>query len=332
MQMSAFSRFGFFRFVGGDVQPWPQVFYNALSAQLQKAFDLTPGLPASEDNEAELFAIAYALARAQATLVKAGLQRDVTKVTDLLALQEASYLYTPLPNMTLYAQGQALAAIKKLNLGASSSNITNVLTNTLGAAASGGGFVGLKLLIATVPASPPATDEPTSNFQQLTLEGKWLQLTAPVGQPGSQWANYGNLDPTIPLSALNPLAVGDVVTVQGENRQCGEVVTVTGVQTTSLGVPQFQATFTRGHDQGATVLTSSFPRWTSQSSIILVEVQAPGGGMMTQTQRTQVDAAMQRVCRGVCQWAEVYPNGGFIGPFTCNVTPLGTATVGTVSA
>jgi hypothetical protein len=101
----------------------------------------------------------------------------VTKVTDLLALQEASYLYTPLPNMTLYAQGQALAAIKKLNLGASSSNITNVLTNTLGAAASGGGFVGLKLLIATVPASPPATDEPTSNFQQLTLEGKWLQLT-----------------------------------------------------------------------------------------------------------------------------------------------------------
>jgi hypothetical protein len=250
----------------------------------------------------------------------------VTKVTDLLALQEASYLYTPVPPISLYQQQQNLAAIELLNKGASATNIAAVLTAALGSSLSGGYFVGLKLL--TGPLSVP--NLATSNFQPLSLVGKYLQLTAPLGLTGSQWANYGNLDPTIPLAALNPLAVGDVVTVQGENLQCGEVVTVTGVQTSVEGQPQFQATFTRGHDQGSTVTTANYPRWTSNASIILVEVTQAAS--ISPNIRTQVDAAMQKVCRGVCQWATVYADGGFLGPFTCNVTPLGTATVGAVAA
>ena len=156
MRFGPFARFGFLRFVGGDEQPAPQRHYNALVAQLGKAFDLTPGLPASEDNEAEVFANAYNLARAEITLKKAGYQRDVSKVTDLIVDQEASFLVTPLPTDTLWQRQQRLLALKALNLGASAQNIRGVLQKALGSA-----FVGLRILTL---GSEAFADLPTSNF------------------------------------------------------------------------------------------------------------------------------------------------------------------------
>jgi hypothetical protein len=308
--------------VGGNVQPEPLKQYNALSAQLSKAFDLTPGLPESEDNEAELFANAYNLARAAITLKKAGLQRDVSKVTDLLPLQEQSYLVTPLPNQTIYQRQQTLVALKQLSRGGTTSNIISALTAAIGSA-----FV--KLRVLSLSSDECAADQPTTNFQPLGLVGKWLQLVAPVGIiDASTWASYGPLDPTVPLE--NPLAVGDVITVQAENNQIREVTTVTGLQTTASGVPQFQATFSYGHDQGATITTSSMPLWTSSRACLLVEVTQAAS--VDATIRAQVDAIMQKICRGTCTWATVAAIDGSIGPFTVNTTPLGTATAGALSA
>jgi hypothetical protein len=322
LKFSAFSRLGFFQFVGGNVQPAPQRHYDALVAQLGKAFDLTPGLPTSEDNEAEVFANAYNLARAEITLKKAGYQRDVSKVTDLLTLQEASFQATPLPTDTLWQRQQRLLALKALNIGASASNIRGVLSKALGSA-----FVGLR--ICTLSSGEAFADLPTSNFQPLNLVGKWLKLVAPVGLTGSQWASYGMLDPTVPFD--DPLALGDVVTVQGENNVVAEAVTVTGLRTVAgtdasgaaTVVQQFQAVFGFGHDTDATITTSTFPRWTSSVAILLVEV-TPAASVDMNT-RAMVDAIMQKVCRGTCQWATVSSNGVSIGPFLVGISPLGTA-------
>jgi hypothetical protein len=274
-----------------------------------------------------MFANAYNLARAEVTLQKAGYQQNVALVSDLIGLQEESFLVTPLPTDTLYIRQQRLVALSALNQGATANNIASVLSATIGTA-----FIGLRI----ARPGEVVTNLPTSNFQPLTLEGKWLQLTAPIGIVGAGWASYGNLDPTIPLAALNPLNVGDVVTIQTECSAVAEVVTVTEVQTTAAGVPQFFATFANSHDQGATVLTSSIPRWTSTQAILLVEVTAAAS--VNSNIRAQVDSIMQRLTRGTCQWATVNATTStvagvnYLGPFQVGVTPVGTATVGQVAA
>jgi hypothetical protein len=332
LKFSCFSRFGFLRFAGGDVLPEPQVQYNNLVKQLGGAFDLTPGLPDSEDNEAEVFACAYHQARIAVTLRKAGFQRDVSKATDLLPLQEESFLVAPLPSDTIYTRQQRLVALRALNLGAAASNVRTVLT----AALASGEFQFSKLRILSLGAGEAVADEPASNFQPTSTEGKWLQLTAPVGITGNAWASYGMLDTTIPASGFTPLALGDTVTVQGENNVLAEVVTVLGLRTTSAGVPQFLANFMQGHDQGATLVTSTFPRWTSTQAVLYVEVEPTGsytaGTAIDPNTRAIVDGTMQKLCRGTCQWATVLPVSGDIGPFTVGITPLGQATIGTIAA
>ena len=326
MRYSACARYGFLRYCG-NVKPEPQLQYEAAVAQLGKALDLTPGMPSSADNEAEVFANAYQRARVVATLRKAGYQRDVTKVSDLIAQKEADFQVTPLPTDTLWTRQQRLLALKALPLGASAQNLTNALTATLGAS-----FVGLRVLSLTTIDEAVANLNPT-NFQALNLVGKWLQLTAPVGGPGiigsfPQWASYGNLDPSIP--DVNTLAVGDAVCMQAENSATGEVVSVLAIQTLTDGTLQFSALFTQAHDAGSTMTTSSIPRWTSTQALLLVEVTQAAS--INPVQRAQVDNLMQRICRGVTQWATVWDNAGALGPFKVGVTPLGTATVGATAA
>lgn len=311
MLLSGFTRFGFLRFAGGKSAP--QKFYEALGAQLDKAFDTTYGLPQSEDNEAEKFALAMHLARVDVTLRKAGNQRDVTKATDLLPLREADFLATPGPFDTIYTRQQALLALRALPLGATQSNIASALTAALGS-----DFVKLRVMSIT---NDTVTDLPTSNFQLTTIVPKFLQLTLPLGVTGLQWATYGNLDPTITAPVY--LNVGETVTVQGENNAQSEVVTVAAVQTTAAGLLQFQATFANGHDQGATVTTMNFPRWTSTQAILLVEVSAAAAS--DPIRRGKVDPIMAKLCRGFTQWATVTQSSpGVLGPIQLGLTPLGT--------
>lgn len=322
MRFSGFTRFGFLRFSGD--KPEPQKFYEALGAQLDVAFDTTPGLPQSEDNEAEKFATAMHLARISVTLKKAFNQRDVTLATDLLPLRELDYLAQPGPFDTIYTRGQRLLAIKQQALGATQSNLAGALALALAIPGGGSDFIKLR------PAAPSdfVFTQPTGVFPTPTIIPKFLQLTFPVAVTGTVFASYGNLDTTIPT--VNQLAIGDVVTVQGESMSQGEVVTVLAVQTLADGTLQFQATFTKAHEQGATVTTMPFPRWQSTQAFLYVEVGQTAA--KDPIRRGKVDAVMAQMARGVTQWAIVSTSGGNIGPFTLNVSPLGTATVGTVPA
>jgi|HubBroStandDraft_5_1064220.scaffolds.fasta_scaffold21019_3 hypothetical protein len=310
-KFSAFTPFGILAFSGAPSEL--QLQYQALSQQLDQAFD--PSIPS---NEAEKYATARHLARINLTLQRAGNQRDVTKAVDLLSLRERDFMAIPGPYDSTLTRQNRLKAAKLMALGANASNIRNTLATALGSA-----FVGLRL----VKASERATDLPTSNFQPLNLESKFLQLTLPLAVTGVQWATYENLDTTIATPAL--LNVNDQVTVQGENNVVAEVVQVTAVQTTTTGANQFQANFTNGHDIASTVTTMPFPRWSSTQSFMYVELTPAAA--VNPVIRAQVDAIMAKLVRGWTQWAQVAASGGFIGPFAIGTTPLGTATFGTIA-
>ena len=325
MRFSAFTRFSHFRFSGA--KPRPQVWWESLGRQFDVAFDTTGANEAALTPIAEKFALAYHLARIEWYLVKAGNQRNVQLATDLLPLREADFQAVPGAMDTIFQRGQRLAAIRLLPGGATTANISNMLLATIGSA-----FVKLRV----VAPAERATDLPTSAFTHAGTLAKFLQLNVPMAVTGTQYVGYSNIDHTLTSPVL--LAIGDVVTVQGENKAQAEVVTVTNVLTlpepiyfgSTPVINFFQADFTKAHDVGATVTTMNYPRWSSTQCFLYVEVTPAAA--VDPVIRGRVDALMQRVARGWCQWATVAASGGSIGPFTLGVSGLGTATIGTVSA
>lgn len=325
MQFSAFTRFGHLRFSGA--KPRPQVYFESLGRQLDVAFDTTGSNEDALTPLAEKFALAYHLARIEWYLVKAGNQRNVQWATDLLPLREDDFDAVPGAMDTIFQRGQRLAALRLLPGGAVQSNITAMLTALLGPA-----FVKVRV----VNPSERATYLPTSVFQPSWLVPKFLQLAQPIAVTGQQTVGYTNLDPTIPQPIL--LAVGDTVTVQGESKAQAEVVTVTAVNTLSSPVyvgstaitNTFQATFTNSHDVGSSITTMTFSRWSSTQSFLYVEVSPASA--VNPVIRSQVDTLMERVARGWCGWATVGASGTTLGPFTLNVSALGTAPIGSITA
>ena len=320
-RFSAFTPFGILAFSSAPSEL--EVQYGILGAQLDQAFDTTPGEPASEDNEAQKYATARHLARVRLALRRAGYQRDTSKARDLLPLREADFLVTPGPFDSLLQRQQRLTALRALPLGATASNLRSALAAALGAA-----FVGLRL----VAPSERAVNLPASNFQPLGVEAKFLRLAQPVATPGVlQWVSYANLDPTDPTPVL--LSAGDAVTVQGENGALAEVLVVAAVRSTTLdavAVNQIQVTPTNTHDIGATLTTMPFPRWVSTQSVLYVEVTPAAA--VDPIVRGTVDSLLARLARGVTQWATVAVAGGTIGPYVVGTSPLGTATVASVAA
>ena len=306
-KFSCFAPFGILAFSGAPSEMEGQ--YRALSGQLDAAFD-----PADPNNEAEKYATARHLARVNLTLKRAGYQRDVAKALDLLPLREADYNVTPGPYDYPLQRNQRLSALKLLPLGGTTSNITAALSALLGP-----GFLRLR----TVAATELVASLPTSAFQPLGKVAKFLQLVYPIAVVGSQWATYQNLDTTI--AAPVTLALGDVVTVQGENNSQAETVTVTGLRSVAAGL-QFQATFTQEHDVGSTVTTMPFPRWTSSQSFLYVEVTAAVAG--NPVQRQAIDAIMSKLVRGTVEWGTVSAASGLLTQFQIASTPLGTGVVG----
>jgi hypothetical protein len=309
---SCFTPFGVLAFSSKPSEAQKQ--YQVIGTQLDQALDTTPGYPTSEDNEGEKYANARHLARQVLALQHAGYQRDVTKASDLLPLREADYQVTPGPYDTLVQRQNRLLALRALPLGATTSNITSALSALLGS-----GFIKLR----TVAHTELTSNLPTSNFQPPGIIPKFLQLAYPIAVTGSQWATYQNLDTTI--AAPVTLALGDKVTVGGENNSQAEVVSVTGLRSVAAGL-QFQATFTQSHDAGSTVTTMPFPRWTSSQSFLYVEVTAAVAS--NPVQRQQIDAIMQKLTRGTVEWATVSVASGLVTQFQIATTPLGTGTVG----
>ena len=319
MKYSAFTRYGFFRY--SSETPEPLKFYNALGAQMDQAFDTTPGQPNSEDNEAEKFALAYHLARISVTIKKTGNQRDVSKATDLLPLREEDFFATPGPFDTLWQRQQRLLALRALPLGATQSNIASALQATLGA-----DFLKLR----TMGPTEQTWSQGPSNFTQPGRPAKLLQLVTPVVVTGSQvTVTVANLDPTIPTPIW--LNQGDIIMVQGENSSLSEKIQISNPAAgTVSGQQTFTAGFANPHDVGATVFSGNYPDWQNQQSFLFVEVSAAAAA--DPVRRGKVDAIMAKLARGTCQWATVAPSGGNLGPFTLNVSGLGTATVGAVAA
>jgi hypothetical protein len=136
-----------------------------------------------------------------------------------------------------------------------------------------------------------------------------------------------------------PLSVGQTVTVQGENTMCAERVTVTGFATSppagSFASPGlcFQATFTKAHDTGASIVTGPFPYWWStQRQLLLILAGTSSGDPKT---RKVVNAWMARATRGVDQWAIVQPTtetptGGTVGPLSVG-SPMGCVPFGSLT-
>ena len=241
-----------------------------------------------------------------------------TKASDLLPLREADYNVTPGPYDTLSQRQARLLALRSLPQGATQANIGGALSALLGS-----GFIKLR----RVAASEALSSLPTSNFQPAGKVPKFLALSYPIAVTGPQWVTYQNLDSTIPNAIL--LNLGDVVTVGGENNWQAEVVTVTGLRTTSAGLNQFQATFTNSHDAGATVTTMNFPQWLSTQAFLYVEVTSAVA--TNPVLRQQIDTLMAKLVRGVVQWATVTVNGSYLTQFLIGTTPLGTGVVGTVT-
>lgn len=310
---SCFTPFGMLAFSSAPSEA--EKYYGLLGAQLDIAFDTTPGEQTSEDAEAEKYALAMHFARMKLTLQKAGDQRNVANAVDMLPNRELDFLAVPGPKDTIYQRQQRLVAIQALSRGAAQSNIAGVL-----AAAIGTGFVGLRV----VQLSETAVDTPTSNFATPGVPPIVAKLLSPVTQTGVPlWVDYTGIDPTAPAVQLIEQSL---VTVQGENNAQAEVVTISATQLASDGVTtQFEATFAHAHDIGSTVNTGPFCRWTGTKAFLFVEL-TPAAAVDPPT-RALVDSYMQKLARGVTGWATVSASGGNIARFQVGVSPLGTATI-----
>jgi hypothetical protein len=133
------------------------------------------------------------------------------------------------------------------------------------------------------------------------------------------------------------LTVGQTLTVQGENTGQAERVTVAAVSLTPQGQasagPCFQATFTKAHDMGATIVGGPFPYWFSTGRQLLVVV--PPATATNREARRQIDDLMRKPIRSVDLWGTVQATtqtnlGGTIGPLTL-ATPIGSSTIGAFS-
>ena len=318
-EFSCFTPFGFLEFSGEPSVA--EKLYDALGIQYDVAFDTTPGLEASENNEAEKYALAMHLARVQLTTQRAGDQRNVANAVDMLPNQEASYLAKPGANDTIYQRQQRLVAIRALSLGATQSNIAGVLAATLGSA-----FLKLRV----VAQAEVATDMPTSNFATPGIPPVVVQLVDPVATTGEPlWVTYTGIDPTNPNVGL---IAGTDITVQGENNAQAEVVTVAATQVAELpggtSVSQFKATFAFSHDPGATATSGPLCRWVSTKAFLYVELSA--AAVVDPIIRAQVDVLMGKLTRGVTGWASVGLGfgGAHLSQFQIGITPLGTAVIG----
>lgn len=117
--------------------------------------------------------------------------------------------------------------------------------------------------------------------------------------------------------------------------QFGVQVTDSSVSWIAAGASTvFQATFTKAHDVGASVLAGNFPYWWStqrHSFVVLTNAAA-----QDRDKRRRVDTFMRRIMRGVSTWGIVGgtptggTSGGTVGPTTVN-GPMGATPVGTFS-
>ena len=140
------------------------------------------------------------------------------------------------------------------------------------------------------------------------------------------------------------LQPGQRVTVQGENTVQGESVLVTNASLTtppgsnaSSGLC-FQATFTKAHNTGSSLVTGTFPYWWSTQRTIYVVLGPISSSAATDSEsRRLADQYLAKVAREVDLWAILRPQtttlagstvtGGTVGPLKIGEF-MGTSTIG----
>jgi hypothetical protein len=312
-RFSAFTPFGQLAFTSKPSHA--ETLYRAIVGAIGPSFDSSAGTHV----EASSYARARALARARATLDRAGHQRDPRKTGELLPSLERDFGLTAAATATVHERRRALAVRMLLACGAGRANVEAALRDLLG-----DDFVAYRTLRATeVQTWPPAPALGPGVFADPRVPAKVFLLQSAIAYPGIATFRYKR--PGRDDGAR--LAANDVAAVQIENGAVAEHVTILSVRDVAGEELSASASFSRPHSAGASIVVGPTPLWTSTQRYALVVVRSARDPEV----RRRVHDLMERIARGVSQWAIVEPETpSRVGPFTC-ATPLGTTTLGAVS-
>jgi hypothetical protein len=311
-RFSAFTPLGMLRFSSGPSHA--ETIFRALLSALGDSFDRARGTHV----DATAYARARALARARYTLERGGAQGDPLKATELLPVLEQDFGVVPGEKDTIHSRRRAVAARQKILRGARRESIEDGLKQVLG-----DGFVAYRTLkpseVTSWPAAPAAGP---GLFTEPRIPARVFVLRSSIPVTGSV-VRFGYARPGEDDGVR--LVAGDVALVQPENTGLAERITILDTFDVE-DRPEATAQFTRAHDLGASLVVGPWPVWTSTQRYALVVVRHA----IDPEVRRRVHQLMDRMARGVSQWAIVEPRGpSILGPFTC-ATPLGTAPLGTL--
>lgn len=317
---SAHTPYGMLRFAR-SISPAEKI-YRSMRNSLASAFDTTRGT----DVEADLYATARGIARSGMALTCAGNQARGLTATSCLNNLEADFSIVPGARDDLNARRQRVHVKELSAKGNTLAAMVASLRSILGSS-----FLAVRTLTSAEATVTPATPYGDARVaaRPATNLPKYAKLVDPVLAIGVPvWVTYANLDAS---AGEVDLIVGDTPMVQGESYGQGEQVTVSAVQ--GIGAArQFQATFTKAHDPGASVTTANWPVGTSTGATYLIVVLAAAG--VDVNQRRLIDEYMASAVCSVDMWAIVQPTtpGALtIGPFTLGSSPLGAVPLGSTT-
>lgn len=314
---SIFQDFAAFEFSGKPSKG--EAIYNSAKAAVDKAFRLVPGTY----EEARIYAMSMGLARAAYALDRARNQLLAFRSIELLPELEYDWSLIPGPYDGIVTRQLAVALRMKLPRGAVRENIEAILRDIYG-----DDFLTLRVLEPTEVTIWPFNpwDGPgVWSREDVTVLPKFFKLTVAIS-PGIRTVYYAPLQDNDPLS----LYVGEKVTVEVENLDFAEQVLVTAVGEDSFG-KYFTGIFLKSHGVDATVTSGTVPIWMSNQRFEFFIIDEDSA-----TDREKyllVADVMNKVMRSVTQWEVVQPTtpgATTVGPFTLNVTPLGTSTIGQI--
>jgi hypothetical protein len=312
-RFSAFTPLGMLSF--SNRPSHAETIFRALVSALGGNFDLSRGTHI----DATAYARARALARARYTLERGGHQADPLKATDLIPALERDYGLAPAEKNTIHARRRAIATRQQILRGARRESVEDGLRQILG-----DDFIAYRTLTpAEVIAWPQDPSLGPGAFADARIPARVFVLRSSIPITGRAfrfaYAVPGNDDGA-------RLVAGDLAVVQPENTGLAERVTI--VEAFEAGETlEATATFTRAHDVGASLVVGAWPIWVSTQRFALVVVRRASDPEL----RRRVHELMDRIARGVSQWAIVAPRTPTtLGPFTC-ASPLGTAPLGVLS-
>lgn len=309
---SVFQDFVAFSFSGNVTRG--QRIYESMISSVEKAFDVTPGTY----EEARIYANSMGIARARYALERALNQQFAKYAVEMLPVLEDQWSCIPKPTDTIYARQEALALKKLLPRGSRGENVEAQLR-----AIYGDDFITYRVFNpAEVLTWPEFPFEGPGTFVTDNSIPKHMKLVEPVVLTGEQIARYATIvdgDPTT-------VEIGDVFCVEVENLGLAEKITVLDAGEDTRG-RWFKAVFSRVHGYEASVVSDA-PVWLSTQRRGIVVVKEASS--LDAEKYRRACSVLQSIFRSVTDWAIVHPTvagGTTIGPFTLNVSKIGTATI-----